>query len=362
MAVPARSGVTCRADAASRLTEPSAPHRGWDDPRVTAYLSALAVCATSITVGAALCCRTLEWSWIAAARRARGRDPAARPRGRAPAGSRDDGGRGGGDRGDLPPALVVARRRVAPRPARGGRSGGRRRSGRAVRCRSSPTTESASWAPGSTADLAVHMAQADALRTHGSAAHITPSGYPNGPHAVVAALDARAGRGAVGRLHGPSARHAGAHGADRAGRARAARWYLRMPAAVLTGIPYLAASYFAQGSFKEPLLALLFLGFVLALREAHGSRPARVRARARASPDRGGGGRRLRDCRAGVARGAPLLWLGALELVHGWRPNLGRWRRAALAPLAGLCSRRRGRGGADRSARVTSSTPAPVAT
>ena len=32
---------------------------------MTAYLSALAVCAASIAAGAALCCRAREWSWTA---------------------------------------------------------------------------------------------------------------------------------------------------------------------------------------------------------------------------------------------------------------------------------------------------------
>ena len=34
---------------------------------VTAYLSALAVCAASVAVGAALCCRERDWSWTAPA-------------------------------------------------------------------------------------------------------------------------------------------------------------------------------------------------------------------------------------------------------------------------------------------------------
>ena len=106
-----------------------------------------------------------------------------------------------------------------------------------------------------------------------------------------------------------------------------ARWYLRVPAAALAGIPYLAVSYFAEGAFKEPLFALFFLGFVLALRE---------RTRDVAGAD-GRGGVAVFGVTALAWPAAALLWLGALELLHGWRPDLGRWARPRLlGALAGL--------------------------
>jgi hypothetical protein len=43
---------------------------------------------------------------------------------------------------------------------------------------------------------------------------------------------------------------------------------LRTPAALVIGLTYLVASYFAQGAFKETMQALFVLAFVLALREA----------------------------------------------------------------------------------------------
>jgi len=187
-----------------------------------------------------------------------------------------------------------------------------------------------------TSDLAVHMAQADALRTLGSAAHITPPGYPNGPHALAAAIESGLGVG-------PSAAFTGLLLAAPVLTALSAlsaldgtRWYLRWPAAVLTAVPYLAVSYFAQGAFKEPLLALLLLGFVLTLREALGSgrRDARVAVAL------------ILIALAGVAvfglaalawPAAALLWLGGLELLGGGRVDLGRWRlRHVLAAAATL--------------------------
>ena len=42
----------------------------------------------------------------------------------------------------------------------------------------------------------------------------------------------------------------------------------RTAAALVVGLAYVVASYFAQGAFKETIEAFLLLGFVLALREA----------------------------------------------------------------------------------------------
>ena len=79
-------------------------------------------------------------------------------------------------------------------------------------------------------------------------------------------------------------------------------WYLRLPAAALTGIAYLTVSYFVQGAFKEPLLALLLLGFVIALRESTTETPRRSDGRFALILTTGGRGGRLRHHGAGVAR------------------------------------------------------------
>src|SRR5918998_1882003 len=53
---------------------------------------------------------------------------------------------------------------------------------------------------------------------------------------------------------------------------------VRMPwralLAPLVALPYLVAAYFAQEAFKEPILALLVLGFALLLPRTRGARTA----------------------------------------------------------------------------------------
>jgi hypothetical protein len=118
-------------------------------------------------------------------------------------------------------------------------------------------------------DLSFHLMQADGMRTLGAGADVTSSGYPIGPHALVAAL-------AEGTAVDVSAAFTGLLLATPLLTAlvalaalRDAPPVLRVLGAVVAGIPYLAASYLAEGAFKEPLLALFFLGFVLILRDAH---------------------------------------------------------------------------------------------
>ena len=120
------------------------------------------------------------------------------------------------------------------------------------------------------ADFMGHLVLADALGT-GADASTSPfagGGYPTGPHALAAAftafgsdvqtsftavlvavpmLSAIAALSALGGLSRP--------------------W--RVAAATLVGLPYLAAAYLVQASFKEPIQALLALAFVLALRRLH---------------------------------------------------------------------------------------------
>jgi hypothetical protein len=186
-------------------------------------------------------------------------------------------------------------------------------------------------------DLSVHMAQADALRT--GDAHVLSSGYPNGPHALAAALDA--GLGAD-----PSAAFTAlllAVPALTALTALAAlegfAWYLRLPAAVLTGIPYLQASYFAQGAFKEPMLALLFLGFLLTLRDWRRHPVPDVR-RVLALALTTAGGVAVFGVVALLWPAAALVWLAVLEPAARRRVAMRRWRlsraRAALIGAAAV--------------------------
>jgi hypothetical protein len=112
-------------------------------------------------------------------------------------------------------------------------------------------------------DLGLHLAWAEWLRSGLGPA--PEAGYPLGPHALAAAIAALPGIGlgqafvgeifAIGILTGLVALTA----LDDLGPAR------RVLAAVLVAIPYLGASYFAQGAFKETGEALFVLAFALLL-------------------------------------------------------------------------------------------------
>ncbi|MFP5388742.1 MAG: hypothetical protein ACLGG5_05505, partial [Thermoleophilia bacterium] len=112
-------------------------------------------------------------------------------------------------------------------------------------------------------DLGLHLAWAEWLRSGLGPA--PEAGYPLGPHALAAAVATLPGIGlgqafvgeifAIGILTALLALTA----LDDLGPAR------RVLAAVLVAIPYLGASYFAQGAFKETGEALFVLAFALLL-------------------------------------------------------------------------------------------------
>ena len=324
---------------------------------MTAYLSALAVCAASVAVGAALCCRERDWSWTAPAVGLAAIVLLALVAVRLP-------GHGTTAAAAILLAsaasvVVAARRRVALRPLIEGLPVV------AIVLALCSLPFLANGRIGELGayildDLSFHMGQADALRTLGSAAHVTSADYPNGPHALVAALR-RLRHRTVRPVHGAAHGRAGAHRPDRALRVRpraTGTCASRRPRSA--GVPYLAASYFAEGAFKEPLLALFVLGFVLTLREWLHSR----------SDTRG---RRRRWCsRPAVAWrcSASPRWPGRRRCWHGsrswsWRAG-GRGSGCARGIRAApWWSRRRSPRSRSRSpwpsARAPSSTPAPAA-
>jgi hypothetical protein len=114
-------------------------------------------------------------------------------------------------------------------------------------------------------DLGLHLAWAEWLRSGFGPA--PDAGYPLGPHGLAVAVAAVPGLSlgqaflgeifAIGVLTGLTALAA----LRELGAAR------RTLAAALVAITYLAASYFAQGAFKETAQALFVLAFALALRE-----------------------------------------------------------------------------------------------
>jgi hypothetical protein len=154
-----------------------------------------------------------------------------------------------------------------------------------------------------------HMGQADAMRSEGLDAGLITAGYPLGPHALVATLGVGLGVAtepvfiglllAIPVLAGLTA----LAGLSDLSPGR------RVVAAVLVGLPYLPASYFVQGSFKEPIFAACFLCCALVVRDA----PGRTRPH-------GGALAAIVLATAGgiVAFGWPALaWPAAMLVVYG---------------------------------------------
>lgn len=196
-------------------------------------------------------------------------------------------------------------------------------------------------------DMSQHLLAADRL-AEGVNSQLLHQGYPLGLHAIVVALDKGLG---IGLVHGFSgltvsiavlasltalSAFAGQGGAR------------RTAAALIVGLPYLVASYFAQGAFKESMQALLVLAFALALREASG--------------ERAWAGLPLRYVPAAVlAIGSVyvysfpgLVWLAGTAVV--WVAATWAWSPSA-APAAGV-----GEGGAaDRAGPARDALPFPSA-
>lgn len=116
-------------------------------------------------------------------------------------------------------------------------------------------------------DMSQHLLAADRL-ADGAGSQLLDQGYPLGPHAVVVALNKGLGVGLVQGFDGLTIA-AVVLAALTALSAFPDQPALRRGAAALVvGLPYLVASYYAQGAFKETLQALFVLAFVLVLREA----------------------------------------------------------------------------------------------
>jgi hypothetical protein len=155
-------------------------------------------------------------------------------------------------------------------------------------------------------DMSQHLLAADRL-ADGHSSQLLNQGYPLGPHSIVVALNKGLGIGLVQGFSGLTiavailaSLTALAAFADVPALPRAA-------GALLVGLAYVVASYFAQGAFKETMQALFLLAFVLALREA----------------DRSWNGNPARFVPAGlIAVGAVyaysfpgLIWLGAAAVL-----------------------------------------------
>lgn len=116
-------------------------------------------------------------------------------------------------------------------------------------------------------DMSQHLLAADRL-AHGESGELLRQGYPLGPHAIVVALDRGLGVGLVQGFSGLTVAVAILAPLTALAAFRELRPVPRTAAALVVGLAYMVASYFAQGAFKETTQALLLLAFVLALRES----------------------------------------------------------------------------------------------
>ncbi len=115
-------------------------------------------------------------------------------------------------------------------------------------------------------DMSQHLLATDRL-AHGETSQLLRQGYPLGPHSIVVALSKGLGIGIVQGFSGLTIVVAAIASLTALAAFREQPPWLAIPAALVLGLTYMVASYFAQGSFKETMQALFFLAFVLALRE-----------------------------------------------------------------------------------------------
>jgi hypothetical protein len=115
-------------------------------------------------------------------------------------------------------------------------------------------------------DMSQHLLATDRL-AHGEGSQLLHQGYPLGPHAIVAALDKSLGIGLVQGFSGLTVAVAILASLTALAAFADLPPLRRTAGALLVGVPYVVASYFAQGAFKETMQALFVLAFALALRQ-----------------------------------------------------------------------------------------------
>src|SRR5215218_8957344 len=187
-------------------------------------------------------------------------------------------------------------------------------------------------------DMASHLLFTEWIGSHaGPTPDLIKDGYPLGPHAIVAAAAKVSGASLVEGFAGLTGAIAALLALTTYGALPGVRGWLRVPAAILSATPYLAAAYLAQGAFKEPMLGLALLGFALALPAVRPIWSARRTSRNTAQSDRSG--------TFGAGRAAiPLGVIGAGTIYNYSFPGLAWLLGAALVWLLLVAWRERDRG------------------
>ncbi|MGN6203166.1 MAG: hypothetical protein ACTHNY_12290 [Solirubrobacterales bacterium] len=116
-------------------------------------------------------------------------------------------------------------------------------------------------------DMSQHLLAADRL-AEGHPSQLLNQGYPLGPHSILVALNKGLGVGLVQGFSGLTVAVAVLACLTALAAFADLPFAPRTAGALVVGLAYVVASYFAQGAFKETMQALFLLGFVLALREA----------------------------------------------------------------------------------------------
>ena len=134
-------------------------------------------------------------------------------------------------------------------------------------------------------DMASHLIIADYIREYsGEVPSFIRGGYPVGPHAVVVGVAALLGAGLVDAFAGFTLALAPLFGLLGVGLLGTMSRPRLIVGGSLIALPYLGAAYLSQGAFKEPLQAILLIGFALALAALVGLRPAASDAGAESAP------------------------------------------------------------------------------
>jgi hypothetical protein len=153
-------------------------------------------------------------------------------------------------------------------------------------------------------DLGLHLAWAEWLRS-GFGPEPDP-GYPLGPHGLAVATASVPGIGLGQAFLGEIVAIGVMTGLTALGALRGMSPGRRTIAAAMVAVPYLAASYYAQGAFKETAEALLVLAFAIYLTSFDARRVSRSDSQSKGGPSPDTQHRAPRDV---SGEGPPLLWL-----------------------------------------------------